>query len=817
MLLVGICFFLEGVHPFGSCQILVTDFWHQYYPFLHLLQEKLKNGESLLYTWQSGLGSSFLPIFAYYAASPLNFITLLFPESMLREVTTLIVLIKIGTAGGFFSIFLRGTFHRHDISLSLFGSMYALSFYILGYYWNIIWLDTIALLPLVLLGLVYLIRDGKYRLYVIALFLSIFSNFYIGWCTCLFVIIAFLCLLILYTKPRQIFRKTAKMAISSLLGVCLAGIILIPTLFALQSTYSINSTFPQNISFYHSWRELLSTLISFHVPTTTDGYPNLTCGLFALLLLGIFLRTPKIRIREKILAIIILSFLVISCNCNILDYLWHGFHFPNMLPARFSYLFAFTLLTIGYRAFSFIITRRVRYWDILVMSLIAIGLFALCIGIQSNQSIWYSLVVMFLYILLLFLYIWRRWRKWIYYLLLSLVMLFELGENTYLAITTVGTSDYESYPLAENSVSLLLNDIDNQEDALFYRTEMASPYTLNDPALYNYNGLSQFSSMANSNVTTWMRTLGLSASEAGNRYTYNGSTPITNIFCGIDYVISRNGELYDTFQWESIAQESNSIAYHNSYMPSIGFCTKDTLLEYIPHKGDIPLENQNELFTLATGIDSPLFTPITLTADNSYTASSETVLYGYVRATSVTGVTIQKDDEKISYSLGTSPYVFFVGDLSAGQSIQLTAQFDKDATNTAYRFYIYALDTDLLQDGVNMFQRGQFTITSFSDTTLSGNCTAIENGLCYFSMPYDSGWTASVDGIKTNILSVGDAMTAIPITEGEHHITLHYRPKGFIMGIIFTCGSILLFFLSYFGERLWKRKRKTLKCEISKS
>ena len=66
--------------PFGDQQILVVDFWHQYYPFLRLLHEKLQHGGSLLYTWDSGLGSNFVSIFAYYAASPLNLLTALVPK-----------------------------------------------------------------------------------------------------------------------------------------------------------------------------------------------------------------------------------------------------------------------------------------------------------------------------------------------------------------------------------------------------------------------------------------------------------------------------------------------------------------------------------------------------------------------------------------------------------------------------------------------------------------------------------------------------------------------------------------------------------------
>ena len=154
MLLVAVGWIVLEVHPFGTRQILVTDFWHQYYPFLCILQEKLKHGESLLYTWQSGMGSNFAAMMAYYTASPLNLLTLLVPASMLRDTVTGLVLLKIGAAGGFFAAFLKGTYGRNDSSLCLFGTMYALCDFMMGYSWNIIWLDTVALLPLVMLGVV---------------------------------------------------------------------------------------------------------------------------------------------------------------------------------------------------------------------------------------------------------------------------------------------------------------------------------------------------------------------------------------------------------------------------------------------------------------------------------------------------------------------------------------------------------------------------------------------------------------------------------------------------------------------------------------
>ena len=83
--IMGAFFVLQGVYPFGSRQVLIIDAWNQYYPFLVEFGRKLKTGESLLYCWRLGLGVDFVSLAAYYLASPLNLLLVLFPENMLRE------------------------------------------------------------------------------------------------------------------------------------------------------------------------------------------------------------------------------------------------------------------------------------------------------------------------------------------------------------------------------------------------------------------------------------------------------------------------------------------------------------------------------------------------------------------------------------------------------------------------------------------------------------------------------------------------------------------------------------------------------------
>ena len=172
-LIMWIMFANSEVHPFGDRQILVTDLWHQYFPFFKELQDKLQNFSSLLFSWNTGMGTNFISVLSYYGTSPLNILSVLFPLENSREALTLFLTIKIGCAGLFSALFFKGVFKRNDISITGFSLFYALSSYIMGYYWNVIWIDTVALLPLVVLGTIKLFKEGKYKLYAISLALSL--------------------------------------------------------------------------------------------------------------------------------------------------------------------------------------------------------------------------------------------------------------------------------------------------------------------------------------------------------------------------------------------------------------------------------------------------------------------------------------------------------------------------------------------------------------------------------------------------------------------------------------------------------------------
>ncbi len=193
--LAVICMFLAlsymGVYPVGERSTMIVDMHHQYAPLLSLLKDRLLHGGGVLYSFEVGLGASFLPLFGYYLASPLNLLLCLFPDSMLTDGILVITLIKVGLAAAFFTACIQYIHRRRDLSLVACSLMYALMMYMLAYFWNIMWLDVVMILPLVVMSFEKLMREGKYLPYILTLAYALYANYYIGFMLCLFLVLYF--------------------------------------------------------------------------------------------------------------------------------------------------------------------------------------------------------------------------------------------------------------------------------------------------------------------------------------------------------------------------------------------------------------------------------------------------------------------------------------------------------------------------------------------------------------------------------------------------------------------------------------------------
>ena len=243
----------NGVYPFGENCILNMDMYHQYCPFFTEFMEKLKQGGSMQYSWNLGLGSDFVSLYAYYLSSPLNFLLVFCPKNFVIEFMTLLILLKIGLCGLFFFQFLKYHYHMvgkdgkmHEnlvLPALVFSTAYGLSGFVAAYSWDIMWMDSVALFPLIMVGLERLVKEKKPALYFAALALSIFSNYYISIMICIFLVLYF-ALLFVENKGKRL-GAFLRFFWYSLLAGASSAVLLFPEMKLLSVSGSAGDSFPE--------------------------------------------------------------------------------------------------------------------------------------------------------------------------------------------------------------------------------------------------------------------------------------------------------------------------------------------------------------------------------------------------------------------------------------------------------------------------------------------------------------------------------------------------------------------------------------------
>ncbi len=869
--MVGMFFvmIIRGFEPFGATSMLYSDMYHQYYPFFVAFRKALLSGESLLYSWNVGMGMDYLGLIAYYLASPLNLLSVFVPENLLLEYFSLLMPIKLGLAGLFFAIFLKKMFGRNDLSIVLFGSFYALCAWALGYQWNIMWLDTFSLLPLVALGTVSVLKHRKFLLYILTLCLSVLSNYYIGLFTCIFVALIFVCYQICcWEGPKKLFTDLCYMALYSAIAIGMTAFLELPAFAALQTTQSSVNKFPVgfklNIADENTWQGLLDAMrqVAGNMngalePTFKEGLPNLYCGIGSNILALLFLTCKQVKLRDKLCSIFLLLFFNLSYILRQLDYIWHGFHFTNMIPYRFSFLHSFVMLYMAYRAW--LLRNRFRLWQVIVAATLAVGI-ALCSNSRTDMIYWaYNGVFLLLFISVLVYSVLRAplhkgadsnkkatylsdlsYRRKVSGWLFLGIMVMELALNLVnFGVHFTGTS-VKNYPSGTTySASMIRYMQQREKDTLFYRAETTHSQTLNDGALNGYNGVSTFTSSANVKVTEFLKALGYGAKNTYNRYCFEESSPVSNLFLNLKYMLERQGQVEKNAYFDDVHSYGNvHLLENNAYLP-LGFLANNQLINVDFSAGENPLVFQNELLSAASGLNGDVWTLITgknlsisatgVTIKNqsqtgycNYSTGKDsggTIVYKYIadrKGFVCTSLDLSKKNKTSFWKNGTElynetysiPQTLAVCDVMPGDVIEvhLTCKADENGSIT---LHTGILDEVLFRKAYDKLAASTLALTTFRNTQVEGIIECDRDGILYTSIPQDGNWTAYVDGRQADIVLIGDAMIGLLLSKGSHTVTFRYHNPAFSLGwkISLTCAVVFIgLYLSIY--RLRRKKGK---------
>ena len=848
---------IRGSEPFGSLTMLYSDMYHQYYPFFVAFRKALLSGDSLLYTWDIGMGMDYLGLISYYLASPLNLLSILVPESWLLEFYSLLMPVKLGFAGLFFAIFLKKLFDKNDLSITLFGAFYALCAWALGYQWNIMWLDTFAVLPLVALGTVSLLRDKKFVLYTLSLFFSLFSNYYIGFFTCIFVFLVFFCYEICRWEGfKKFFLDLCRIALFSLLAIGLTAILLLPAFAALQTTQSSVNSFPSgfrlNIADENTWQGLLDALrqvagnMNGGLETSfKEGLPNLYCGVGTIMFAFLFLTCKEVKVKDKLCSIFLLLFFALSFVLRQLDYIWHGFHFPNMIPYRFSFLYSFVMLYMAYRAY--LLRDKFQLWQVMLSGMIAIVIMFCGNDLKDLVYLAYNGVFILLYLCALMYpqvrqlparavrkevmqaYLEdRKYRQGISGLILFGIMAVELILNIVNFSVAFPSTGVSNYPKGTTYAASMIRYMkEREEDNLFYRAESTHSQTFNDGALNGYNGITTFTSSANVKVTEFMQTLGYGAKNTYNRYCFEESSPIANLFLNLKYMLERDGKVEENNYFNDLHHFGDvHLLENNAYLP-LGFLADSALINVDFNIGSNNFNFQNELLRAASGITQNAWlmlsgnqlsitgTDVTIESKTStgycsYTTTLEnagTLVYTYTvnRAgfmcidldlSKRNNFSVWKNNVELYSETYSLPQMIAVSEVVPGDiiEIKLTCKSDEEGT---VRINCGILKETVFREAYDVLAASTLELTAFENTYVEGSINCNRDGVLYTSIPQDGNWTATVDGEPAQIVLIGEAMIGLLLSEGYHTVSFSYHNPAFSLGWKISLTCLVIFVLLY--------------------
>ncbi len=868
VILMYLIYLAMEIHPFGDGSVLVLDLNGQYVYFFEALRNAVTGDGSLLYSFYRSLGGEFMGMYSYYLASPLSYIVVLFPQTRILEALLVIILLKTGLCGFTFGYYLhKNTAKPNKLITVAFSVMYALCSFAIVHQNNVMWTDALIWLPLLTYGIEQLVKNGKYKLFVVALSLTLMSNYYIGYMVCIYCVLYFLYyyfanspdIINPKTKKLHFISTSFKFGIFAILSAAIAGVILFSAYYSLtfgKSTFSDpNWSIRAKFEFLDFFTKFLPGSYDTVRP---EGLPFVYCGLITVILLPIYFLTKGIPAREKIASVLFIAVFVLSFLLSPLDLIWHGFQTPNWLNYRYSFMLCFFLLVLAYKGFGNL--RKTSEKFILATCAFIILFVAVCQKIEfktyvtSNeklltfQTVWLTVIVTVALLVLLCLLVRSKdaRKRETVTAVLAVVICIEIFCNGLSCVVQfdddVTYSKYSGYNNYLKDLRPAVNYV-KEYDQGFYRMEKLAHRKYNDNMALSMRGLSNSTSTLNAATLKFLNNMGyVSRSHLSQ---YKGGTPVSDSLLGVKYLIdNKNSEALIHYYTEIYSDEKYT-AYENPYALSVAYGVDNSVTEFNFSKHYTHFEKQNALVSAMLGEESTLpicvpipesdyvksssgctvnsnssqvtYTPVNedSNASFSYTIvaqySGEYFFYIPTRIAKETTVAINGLD-KGSYLGSNSNHIVSLGYFEEGEEIEVTVTL-KDEALTVYRKceYFWYIDKNVFEDAFSRLKaQPQFNINeTYKEDHLTGTITTDkENYMIQTTIPYDEGWNIYVDGQKVEIYQTLDALIAFNITDiGDHTLEMKYSPTPFRLGLILTISGTAIFIVICIVDTVIKRLR----------
>ena len=809
----------QGIYWNSDTSPLLGDGFHQYVIFDLNLRNILHGSDSLFYTFTSGLGLNFYALSSYYLGSFLSPLVYFFDVSSMPDAVYLSTLLKFGLIGlsTFFSLSIIFKNLSAPLRLSL-STSYALMSFTVSQLEIKTWLDVFILIPLILTGLHLLITEKKRILYFTSLSILFIQNYYFGYMTALFLVVWYFCQLSWDFKSRK--YSFLDFFLTSLLAGLTSFIMTLPTLFDLR-THGEKLTAITKIKTDASWYlDLFAKQFIGAFDTTKYGsIPMIFVGLLPFILTIVFFTLKSIKFHVKLCYATLLIIIIASFYLEALDLFWQGMHAPNMFLHRYAWIFSTLLIYISAEVLNRF--KDIKLWNILFsMTFLLFGYLATIYfknhySFLTKLNILLTLEFLVVYLLLLLALIKKLISLKIFSILILIFTVSEVSFNASSQLNGItkewGFASRSTYDKDIPSMEAILEYTKQQPDT-FTRTEKLQTQTGNDSMKFNYNGISQFSSVRNRSASTTLDKLGFKSSGTNLNLRYANNTIIADSLFGISYNIS---EAYpDKYGFHPSYQKDNLTLYKNQFALPIAFATQSLYKDVTFN--DHTLDNQTQFLNQIAGLNEEYFYPIDHHTDsgdsvvnlNGTDTEDATISYSievpdnsqvYLSMTKLNfsndkkkQVDIIVNGEKKSFTTDNAFTFFNLGYAEHKQTFDIQVKFPGNAQVSFESPTFYRLDTKKYTDAIRKIKENPVEVSSYKNKVTVNYKVKNETSI-FFTIPYDQGWSAYQNGKKLQIQQAQTGFMKIDVPEGEGTITLSFIPKGFVAGASCSLIAIIVF------------------------
>ena len=330
--LLSAVFSVYGLFPFGDSTISWCDMNQQTLPLLMDFKDILSGSASLFLNQQNAGGMNFWGVFLYYLSSPFSFLVLFVEKADFFRLANVLVALKMAVCSVTAFAFFRRRFPRlAAVQAVVLSVLYACSGYVLMYYQNIAWLDTVYLFPLFLLAVLRLAEQEKPAAYIAALTALLAVQFYLSYMVILFLILGSGIWLLTQKKEAR-GRQAVLLGVSTASAGLLSAPVWLPSLLEYMSSARTNDLL-QNLR--------VGNLVS-HLDTTLPVVFSTAAVAAALVLTLLYWRRASGSIRT---AFALFVLLLLPLFVEPIHKMWHMGSY-QAFPMRYGFITVFLGLVL---------------------------------------------------------------------------------------------------------------------------------------------------------------------------------------------------------------------------------------------------------------------------------------------------------------------------------------------------------------------------------------------------------------------------------------------------------------------------------------